>query len=178
MGKKRKKKFAALSVGMPYLPRTFYYQAEMETVKTGPTKRRVRGTYVETKPKKVPAEEANLVSSILELPEDFTPLQEDDWATETRHGICLDIDLPCALVESSPGHYHLYIERDIPWTAYQRLLRALSDAGVIEQGYYQASVEKEGTFLRKHVYDRFFSETGKDYEQLAAATREVLKEVE
>lgn len=174
--KKRSKKskaerFKNTKAGMPLLSRTFWYQPDMDSIKTPG----VRAAYGRQKPKRKLVEEAteaNLVGSQLVEPEGAA------FDDEERHGFCVDIDLPCALIESSPGHYHLYIERDLPWSQYERVLRALADAGIIEQGYYQAANNHRGTFLRKNVYDRFFSDTGKDYEVLAAATREVLKEVE
>lgn len=169
MSKKKRSKAEKLKVtkvGMPRLSRTFWFQEDMDAIKTS-----VRPRYGRSEPKLVKSEqEANLVCSLLDT--DFSKVDE------SRHGFCVDIDLPCALIESSPGHYHLYIERDLPWDQYKKVLQALADAGIIEQGYYDASVTYAGTFLRKHIYDRFFSDTGKDYEGLAAATREVLKEVE
>lgn len=77
---------------------------------------------------------ANLVSSLLD---------------DGRHAPALDIDLPCELRPSSTqGHYHLLIERPMSWRSYRRLLRALKRAGIIEPGYYRASLERRQTFLR------------------------------
>lgn len=164
--KKRSKKnkaerFINTKAGMPILSRTFWYQKDMDAVKTPG----VQAAYGKAKPTRTKVDnttEANLVGSEL---------------IGGGHGFCVDIDMPCALIESSPGHYHLYIERDLTWSEYEDVLRVLASAGIIEQGYYRAARSHGGTFLRKHVYDRFFSDTGKDNEVLAAATREVLKEV-
>lgn len=79
---------------------------------------------------------ANLVSSELE---------------DGRHLPALDIDFEVRLVPSrTEGHYHLYLDGMEPmhWSAYRRLLEALMLAGVIEKGYYGASVERKATFLR------------------------------
>lgn len=73
---------------------------------------------------------------------------EDDKATGT-HTVMLDVDLPAALVESStPGHYHLYIDHVMTWTAYKKLLKALAEAGVIEHEFYRASLANHATMLR------------------------------
>lgn len=92
-------------------------------------------TFVERDP--VPVEsitDANLVSSRL---------------SDGRHAPALDIDLPCELVASStPGHFHLYIDKPMSWEEYRILLHALAAVGIIEQGYYEASVQQGQTFLR------------------------------
>lgn len=83
----------------------------------------------------VPAD-ANLVSSRLD-PEG------------KLHMPVLDLDFPASLVPSStPGHFHLYIDKEMDWKTYERLLKALSDAGVIERGYYKASKARKATYVR------------------------------
>lgn len=66
------------------------------------------------------------------------------------HAPALDIDIPCRYVESStPGHGHLYFDSlHLTWTEYARLLGALADAGILEEGYVEASLERKATFLR------------------------------
>jgi hypothetical protein len=61
---------------------------------------------------------------------------------ETRHSLVLDIDHPAWLIPSTtPGHYHLYI--DVPGglneSMYFAVLELLARAGVIEEGYANAS---------------------------------------
>lgn len=59
------------------------------------------------------------------------------------HMPVLDIDFPAALVPSStPGHYHLYLNRKMTWKQYRLLLWVLSVTGIIEQGFYAASVKR------------------------------------
>lgn len=66
------------------------------------------------------------------------------------HAPVLDIDLPCKLVESStPGHFHLFIDKAITWEQYEAILRALGAAGIIEPGYESASIRRKQTFVRK-----------------------------
>jgi hypothetical protein len=65
-----------------------------------------------------------------------------------RHAPALDIDLPCRLESSSPRHYHLYIDKPMSWRAYKKILRAFRHAGIIEDGYYRASVQRKATHLR------------------------------
>ena len=69
--------------------------------------------------------------------------------TTGMHRPILDIDLPAALIPSStPGHYHLYIDKPMEWDRYEDLLYALSAAGIIEGGYAGASCEREYTSVR------------------------------
>lgn len=66
------------------------------------------------------------------------------------HAPAIDIDLPCRLVESStPGHFHLYIDHLVSWDKYKAVLASLADAGIVEQGYYEASVARGASYLRK-----------------------------
>lgn len=65
------------------------------------------------------------------------------------HTIALDIDYPARLVPSStPGHYHLYIDAPVAWDDYKIILDALGNAGVIEPGYANASIDRGATYLR------------------------------
>jgi hypothetical protein len=73
---------------------------------------------------------------------------KDDKATGT-HTVMLDLDMPVTLMESStPDHYHLYIDHVMSWSKYRKLLDALRKAGLIEQGFYDASVRNHATMLR------------------------------
>lgn len=65
------------------------------------------------------------------------------------HSIMLDVDVRAAMPESStPGHHHLYIDVPLPWYKYRRFLRACYRAGVIEKGFYKASLQRRATQLR------------------------------
>lgn len=81
---------------------------------------------------------ANLISSLL-------------YPTyKNIHAPTLDIDMQCYLVPSSTAtHFHLYIEHQMTWRRYKRLLRALYKAGIIQRGFYRLSVKRGATFLRK-----------------------------
>ena len=69
--------------------------------------------------------------------------------TTGKHRPILDIDLPAALIPSStPGHYHLYIDKPMEWRHYEDLLDALSAVGIIEEGYASASCDREYTSVR------------------------------
>lgn len=94
-------------------------------------------------------ENANLVTSVVES--DFNnelikkgkEFQGNKFKAITRcinHAPVIDFDIPIKLIPSSQiGHYHLYIEKEIPWHKYQKLLDALADADLIERGYYNAA---------------------------------------
>jgi hypothetical protein len=78
--------------------------------------------------------EANLVSSLL---------------SDGRHAPVLDIDFDARLVPSrTKGHHHLYLEKPMSWFRYRVLLWALKFCGVVEPGYYRASVQRRMTFCR------------------------------
>jgi hypothetical protein len=80
-------------------------------------------------------EGANLVSSLLE---------------NGKHSPVLDIDFRASLIPSSTfGHFHLYLDGlELEWPAYVKLLAALRDAGVIQEGYFRLQTERGATFLR------------------------------
>jgi hypothetical protein len=66
-----------------------------------------------------------------------------------RHKVVLDLDLPAKLLPSSTeGHFHLYVDKAIPWTAYTALLEALATAGLVEDGYVSASLARGHTAAR------------------------------
>lgn len=105
-------------------------------------------------------EAANLISSKLE-------------DQPGMHGFCIDIDLPCLLVESrTPGHYHLYIDRVLSWDEYVPLLKALSAAKIVEPGYVDASIANGATQLRKDRFDLCRKEAR---EELLEPLKEFLK---
>jgi hypothetical protein len=66
------------------------------------------------------------------------------------HMPALDIDgIHCELKESStPGHYHLYIDKEMSWGDYELLLQVLTTVGIIEPKYFDYSMQKGYTALR------------------------------
>lgn len=69
--------------------------------------------------------------------------------SETFHRPVLDIDFPAVLLPSTtPGHFHLFLDKEIAWSTYARLLSALSDAGIIEEGYEDASHNRKFSSVR------------------------------
>lgn len=65
------------------------------------------------------------------------------------HKVILDIDVPVKLVPSSTrGHFHLYIDKEVPHEAYFNLVRAFVDAGIVEPGYLGASERRGYTSAR------------------------------
>jgi hypothetical protein len=66
------------------------------------------------------------------------------------HMPALDIDFDARLLPSrTEDHWHLYLDRPMKWWRYRLMLWALKIAGVIEPGYYRASVQRKMTFLRR-----------------------------
>lgn len=83
-----------------------------------------------------PEEEANLVGSLTD---------------QGNHMPVIDIDrIGVRVVESTtPGNFHLYIDKPMPWFKYQDLLVVLADCGIVEDGYLRASMDRKATFVRK-----------------------------
>ncbi len=77
---------------------------------------------------------ANVVSSLL---------------TNGKHAPAIDLDVPAILVPSStPGHSHLYIDHELSWKDYLRVLRVLTDVRIVELGILQAAERRGTTLLR------------------------------
>lgn len=73
----------------------------------------------------------------------------DEATGEYMHAPVLDLDFPAALIPSStPGHFHLYLDKSMTWSQYERILKALALGGVIEQGYGEASRARKASFVR------------------------------
>lgn len=71
------------------------------------------------------------------------------WMDQDMHAPALDIDLPCTLIESSTkGHYHLYIDKVMPWADYEKLLTVMTEVGIIEEGFLNMSVKRKCSLLR------------------------------
>ncbi|WGM21837.1 hypothetical protein QEH68_06595 [Paenarthrobacter sp. OM7] len=69
--------------------------------------------------------------------------------TVPLHRPVFDVDFPVSAIPSStPGHFHLYLDKELTWLQYRRLLEALNFAGIIEGGYLQASVARGFTSVR------------------------------
>ena len=67
-----------------------------------------------------------------------------------KHAPVLDLDFPCRLVPSSTeGHFHLYIDHEITWEKYERLLIGLYDAGLIQKGWFENARKDKRTYVRK-----------------------------
>lgn len=84
----------------------------------------------------VPLEEANLITSRVEGDPD-------------THKLILDIDFPVKVIPSStPGHFHLYLDKEIDTFALENILYVLASARIIEPGYAQSSMQRGYTAVR------------------------------
>lgn len=91
------------------------------------------GRFVETD-----IEHAHIVNSTV-LCDDGEPAGVQGLG-EKLHAPVLDIDFPAELVPSStPGHFHLYLDRLILEADYWRLLDIMAEVGILEPGYVAAS---------------------------------------
>lgn len=59
-------------------------------------------------------------------------------------------DYPLHVIESSPGHHHLIIEKALRWEEYATFLCDMADLGLVELGYVNASIARQMTRLRVH----------------------------
>jgi hypothetical protein len=65
------------------------------------------------------------------------------------HKVILDVDFPVYAVPSStPGHFHLYIDKIVSFDHLLGILHAMSDAGVVQRGYAEASEAQGFTTVR------------------------------
>jgi hypothetical protein len=68
----------------------------------------------------------------------------------TKHLPVLDFDFECRLVPSrTPGNYHLYINKEVEWDKYAKMLVAMRDAGVLQDGYVASALHRGYTGVRK-----------------------------
>jgi len=101
-------------------------------------------------------DEANLLTSRVAL----KPTDTYDIFAEDTHKVVIDLDHSAQLIASStPGHHHLIIDHEMPWSLYQKLLDVLAECGLVEPGYVSASRERGYTavrlpWVRKGVADR------------------------
>lgn len=76
-------------------------------------------------------------------------VEQHGWPEERLHAPALDLDFPCVLVPSSTkGHFHLYLNKPVPWSAYLKVLDAMVEAGLVEEGYVNAARRRGATHLR------------------------------
>lgn len=77
-------------------------------------------------------------------------VSSENASTDGRfHVPIIDIDVPAFLVNSStPGHSHLYLDVPMTWDKLERLLEALVEVGVVEEGYLKASRARRCTYAR------------------------------
>lgn len=78
------------------------------------------------------------------MPEETSSLDEANIVIsllpDGTHAPVLDLDIPHVYVPSStPGHGHLYLDVPMDDESFWIFLELLSDLGIIEEGYFQAS---------------------------------------
>lgn len=90
----------------------------------------------------VPMSEANLVTSIWDG-------SESDDPTTTTHMPVFDFDLPIAVWPSStPDHYHLFINKEISWTDYEKLLKVMKEVGLLDANWVDYTLQRRYGNLR------------------------------
>lgn len=90
-------------------------------------------------------DDANVVTSVIAW-ENHGP---DGERIPAAHWPVLDIDFEARLVPSStPGHYHLYLEKHVDHDQYMRLLEELERTGIVGPGYDHFSRQRGYTTAR------------------------------
>lgn len=109
----------------------------------------------------------SLISGDPERPTSIASLRKSiAQKPSAKHKILLDVDMPVVVIPSStPGHHHLYIDKELSWPQYRVLLEALGKAGVVEEGYLRAAIHQKFTTLRTPWTKKQVSQPIKDDEQ-------------
>ena len=95
----------------------------------------------ESTPDKRPVRESPV--SLKELLEDLELLPEE------LHRPVLDIDFAATLIPSTTeGHFHLYLDKLMPWKDFEKLLVVMGEVGILEQGYVDASIARHYSSVR------------------------------
>ena len=79
----------------------------------------------------------------------------------------IDLDYPAKLVPSrTNGHWHLYLDKSVDWDKYQKVLLALADAGLVEQGYAEASIANGYSGVRIPPEEEMLDEAVREIDEL------------
>lgn len=119
---------------------------------------------------------------------EYFPAGHDDATLVTselpngNHMPVIDLDLTTMLIPSTrPGHYHLYVNREMSWGQFLNMLQAMTDAGVVQDGFNRhtrrrghATVRYPGV-TKENEAERIAEVTGK-IEQIKQETRQQLRE--
>lgn len=94
-----------------------------------------------------PLDQANSISS------EIVRADADTWNIDSdqrgKHIPVLDLDFDAALIPSStPGHFHLILDRPMSWTNYEKLLTVLGEVGILEPGFVGASRRRKASWIR------------------------------
>lgn len=68
---------------------------------------------------------------------------------EGTHKPVLDIDMPVKIFPSTTeGHFHLYIDKELSWDDYCKLMNVMAEVGILEQGFVNASKQRQYSAVR------------------------------
>lgn len=95
--------------------------------------------------------DANVITSLVADQPLVAPRDTDAnvFASRMKHKVVVDIDYPCVLIPSStPGHFHLIIDKAMDAEVYFDLLENMAAAGIVEEGYADASRDQGRSAVR------------------------------
>ena len=49
---------------------------------------------------------------------------------------------------TTPGHWHLIIDKEMTWNDYKKLLTVLGEVGILEAGFVKASKARRASWIR------------------------------
>lgn len=65
------------------------------------------------------------------------------------HKPVIDFDIPIRAIPSSQeGHFHLYIDKEITWESYKKILDAFVDSGLVERVHAESSKSRGYSAVR------------------------------
>jgi hypothetical protein len=83
------------------------------------------------------------------VPEGETPDLVCSDVGDGLHMPVIDIDFPIQAVESAtPGHYHLYINKEVEWDKYKAMLEAMASAGIVQWQWVDTTRERGYSSVR------------------------------
>lgn len=83
-------------------------------------------------------------------------IKNEPFAPAGWHLPVLDFDFNVWASESStPGHYHVILDKPMSWEKYKKLLEVMADCGLLEQGFLNASIEREASWVRTPWTDKY-----------------------
>lgn len=94
-------------------------------------------------------DDPNFTEELVKYSQYVEPEHADHAWYPGTHKPVLDIDMPVKVIPSSTeGHFHLYIDKEMPWEDYVKLMNVMAEVGILEPGYVRASTTRKYSACR------------------------------